>query len=120
MSQQTRFDLTQADIPSAWYNLNADFPEPLPPPLHPGTKEPMPPAALEAIFPKNLIEQEISAVAIDEKYAAELDAETGSPGLFVLRRYFDPADELYQIAISLYPADRFTMKTQLLRQAGNR
>jgi tryptophan synthase beta chain len=60
MSQNTRFDLTQADIPSAWYNLNADFPEPLPPPLHPGTKQPMPPEALEAIFPKNLIEQEIS------------------------------------------------------------
>ena len=64
MSQQTRFDLTQADIPSAWYNLNADFPQPLPPPLHPGTKEPLPPEALEAIFPKNLIAQEISA----EKY----------------------------------------------------
>jgi tryptophan synthase beta chain len=60
MSQQTRFDLTQADIPSTWYNLNADFPEPLPPPLHPGTKEPLPPEALEAIFPKNLIAQEIS------------------------------------------------------------
>ena len=59
-SQATRFDLTQADIPSAWYNLNADFPEPLPPPLHPGTKQPMPPEALEAIFPRNLIEQEIS------------------------------------------------------------
>jgi DNA-binding GntR family transcriptional regulator len=65
------------------------------------------------------LEQEISAVAIDEKHAAELDADPGSPGLFMLRRYFDPADELYQIAISLYPADRFTMKTQLLRQAGN-
>jgi tryptophan synthase beta chain len=61
MSQKTRFDLEQADIPSAWYNLNADFPEPLPPPLHPGTKEPLPPEALEAIFPRNLIEQEISA-----------------------------------------------------------
>ncbi len=61
MSQKTRFDLTQADIPAAWYNLNADFPEPLPPPLHPGTKEPIPPEALEAIFPKNLIEQEIAA-----------------------------------------------------------
>ena len=60
MSQKTRFDLEQADIPSAWYNLNADFPEPLPPPLHPGTKEPLPPEALEAIFPRNLIEQEIS------------------------------------------------------------
>ena len=61
MSQKTRFDLEQADIPSAWYNLNADFPEPLPPPLHPGTKEPLPPEALEAIFPRNLIEQELSA-----------------------------------------------------------
>ncbi|HUC83810.1 MAG TPA: TrpB-like pyridoxal phosphate-dependent enzyme [Candidatus Acidoferrales bacterium] len=61
MSQNTRFDLTQADIPAAWYNLNADFPEALPPPLHPGTKQPIPPEALEAIFPKNLIEQEISA-----------------------------------------------------------
>jgi DNA-binding GntR family transcriptional regulator len=64
------------------------------------------------------LEQEISAVAIDDKHAAELDAAPGSAGLFVLRRYFDAADELYQIAISLYPADRFTMKTQLLRQAG--
>ena len=64
MSQKTRFDLTQADIPSAWYNLNADFPEPLPPPLHPGTKEPLPPEALEAIFPRNLVDQEISR----EKY----------------------------------------------------
>jgi len=57
----TSFALTQADIPTAWYNLNADFPEPLPPPLHPGTKQPLPPEALEAIFPKNLIQQEICA-----------------------------------------------------------
>jgi tryptophan synthase beta chain len=58
---QTRFDLTQADIPKQWYNLNADFPEPLPPPLHPGTRQPIPPDALGAIFPENLIRQEISA-----------------------------------------------------------
>ena len=57
---QTRFDLTQADIPKAWYNLLADFPEPLPPPLHPGTRQPIPPEALEAIFPRNLIQQEMS------------------------------------------------------------
>jgi tryptophan synthase beta chain len=61
MSQRTRFTLSQADIPTRWYNLNADFPEPLPPPLHPGTKQPLPPEALEAIFPRNLVEQEISA-----------------------------------------------------------
>jgi tryptophan synthase beta chain len=58
---QTRFDLTQADIPKTWYNLLTDFPEPLPPPLHPGTKEPLPPDALHQIFPPNLVQQEISS-----------------------------------------------------------
>jgi tryptophan synthase beta chain len=57
---QTRFDLTQADIPRAWYNLLADFPKPLPPPLHPGTKQPIPPEALLAIFPESLVKQEMS------------------------------------------------------------
>src|SRR5215467_11262466 len=57
---ETRFDLRQADIPKAWYNLLSDFPEPLPPPLHPGTKQPVPPDALLAIFPENLVRQEMS------------------------------------------------------------
>lgn len=59
MAMQIRFDLNQSDIPKTWYNLLADFPEPLPPPLHPGTKQPIPPEALEAIFPKNLVAQEM-------------------------------------------------------------
>ena len=58
---QTRFDLTQTDIPRTWYNLLTDFPEPLPPPLHPATREPIPPEALLAIFPENLVKQELSA-----------------------------------------------------------
>jgi len=57
---QTRFDLTQADIPKQWYNLNADFSEPLPPPLHPGTKQPVTPDMMTAIFPENLVMQEMS------------------------------------------------------------
>ena len=57
---RTRFELTQADIPRTCYNLLADFPEPLPPPLHPGTKQPVPPEALLAIFPENLVQQEMS------------------------------------------------------------
>jgi tryptophan synthase beta chain len=61
MSQQTRFTLSQQDIPTHWYNLLADFPQPLPPPLHPGTKEPLPPEALLAIFPENLVQQEMCA-----------------------------------------------------------
>ena len=57
---QTRFDLTQHYIHMDRYNMTADFQEPLPPPLHPGTRQPIPPEALEAIFPRNLIQQEMS------------------------------------------------------------
>lgn len=59
MSAQTRFTLSQSDIPKQWYNLLADFPEPLPPPLHPGTKQPVTPDMLAPMFPENLIAQEM-------------------------------------------------------------
>ena len=55
-----RFDLIQKDIPTQWYNILPDFPTPLPPPLHPGTKQPVTPDLMEAIFPMNLIMQEMS------------------------------------------------------------
>jgi tryptophan synthase beta chain len=60
MSLKTQFTLTQDDIPQQWYNLLADFPEALPPPLHPGTRQPVPPEALTAIFPEVLVKQEMS------------------------------------------------------------
>ncbi|MCX7824767.1 MAG: TrpB-like pyridoxal phosphate-dependent enzyme [Verrucomicrobiae bacterium] len=55
---RTRFDLTQADIPERWYNLMADFPEPVPPPLHPGTKQPVSAEDMCRIFPESLVMQE--------------------------------------------------------------
>ena len=60
MSEPIRFTLPQAEIPTHWYNIAADFPEPMAPPLHPGTKQPINPDALLAIFPENLVEQEVS------------------------------------------------------------
>ena len=60
MSTKTRFTLTQADIPTHWYNVLADVPKPLPPPLHPGTKQPITPDMMTAIFPENLVMQEMS------------------------------------------------------------
>jgi tryptophan synthase beta chain len=60
MSTKIQFTLREQDIPAQWYNLLADFPEPLPPPLHPGTKQPLPAEALQAILPDNLIQQEMS------------------------------------------------------------
>jgi len=63
VSDQTRFDLSQSDIPSAWFNIMPSIAragmQPLPP-LHPGTKEPVGPDALAALFPEALIMQEVS------------------------------------------------------------
>ena len=41
--------------PEHWYNLAADFPEPMPPALNPVTREPLAPADLELFFPRALI-----------------------------------------------------------------
>jgi len=60
VSTKTRFTLTQTDIPTHWYNVLADVPKPLPPPLHPGTKQPITPDMMMAIFPENLVMQEMS------------------------------------------------------------
>lgn len=46
--------------PEHWYNLAADFPEPMPPALNPVTREPLAPADLEPLFPRALIAQETS------------------------------------------------------------
>jgi tryptophan synthase beta chain len=53
--------LSEQDMPRAWYNIQADLPNPLPPPLNPATGEPITPDMLTPIFPMNLIEQEVSA-----------------------------------------------------------
>lgn len=61
MSDETiRFDLPQTDIPTQWYNIQADLPRPLPPVLHPGTKQPVGPDDLAPLFPMALIGQEVS------------------------------------------------------------
>ncbi len=52
--------LNEKDIPSQWYNLAADLPNPLPPVLHPGTLNPVGPEDFAAIFPMTIIEQEVS------------------------------------------------------------
>jgi len=55
-----RVFLSENDIPTAWYNLQADLPEPVPPPLNPGTMKPVGPADLEPVFARALIGQEMS------------------------------------------------------------
>jgi len=58
--RQYNISLDPKKIPDAWYNIAADLPEPMAPPLHPGTHNPVGPDDLAAIFPMGLIMQEMS------------------------------------------------------------
>jgi tryptophan synthase beta chain len=52
--------LGEKEIPRQWYNIQADMPNKLEPPLHPVTKQPVKAEDLAAIFPLELIKQEVS------------------------------------------------------------
>jgi tryptophan synthase beta chain len=58
---QTKFLLGENQIPTHWYNIIADLPEPPAPVLHPGTLKPVTPADMLPLFPPGLLEQEMSA-----------------------------------------------------------
>ena len=58
--RQTKFVLDESRIPRAWYNIAADLPSPPPPPLHPGTGQPIGPGDLAPLFPMELIKQVVS------------------------------------------------------------
>jgi tryptophan synthase beta chain len=61
MADTIKYLLAEEQIPKSWYNLMADLPSPLPPPLHPGTLQPLGPDDLAPLFPMSLIMQEVSA-----------------------------------------------------------
>src|SRR5437773_4959412 len=57
---RTTYLLDEKDIPTKWYNIQADFKTPAPPVIHPGTKQPIGPQDLAPLFPMELIKQEVS------------------------------------------------------------
>jgi tryptophan synthase beta chain len=61
MADTIKYLLPEEQIPKSWYNLMADLPSPPPPPLHPGTLQPLGPDDLAPLFPMSLIMQEVSA-----------------------------------------------------------
>jgi tryptophan synthase beta chain len=67
---ETKITLPESDIPTHFYNIVPDLPSMVPPPLHPGTRQPIGPEMLAPIFPMELIAQEVSrapAVAIPDE-----------------------------------------------------
>jgi tryptophan synthase beta chain len=61
MKKSTRILLGEKEMPHQWYNIVADMPNKPLPPLNPVTREPIGPEALAAVFPMELIKQEVSA-----------------------------------------------------------
>ena len=57
---QTKFLLDERDLPTRWYNIQADLPTPLPPVIHPGTLQPIGPQDLAPLFPMEIIKQDVS------------------------------------------------------------
>ena len=58
--ERSTFLLDETQIPTQWYNVIPDLPAPPPPPLHPGTRQPVGPDDLAPLFPMALIEQEVT------------------------------------------------------------
>ena len=60
MTKLRKIILPENEMPQQWYNIQADMPTPLLPPLHPGTLQPAGPQDLAPLFPMELIMQEVS------------------------------------------------------------
>jgi GntR family transcriptional regulator len=62
------------------------------------------------------IEQSIEAISLDVISARHLDSEPGYPALKAVRRYYDDARRLIELAVALHPGERFVYTTRLLRR----
>ncbi|HEX2970641.1 MAG TPA: TrpB-like pyridoxal phosphate-dependent enzyme [Bacteroidales bacterium] len=60
MKRSTKITLSEREMPRQWYNIVADMPNKPLPPLHPATRQPIGPDALAAVFPMEIIKQEVS------------------------------------------------------------
>ncbi len=61
MSETVKYLLDESRLPRAWYNITADMPEPMAPVLHPVSREPVTADDLASLFPRGVIEQEVSS-----------------------------------------------------------
>lgn len=72
---------------------------------------------IESKFGKRIaeVEQTIQAVSLNANVAKCLNAEEGSPGLKIIRRYLDQANEAFEITVTVHPADRMLVSMRLRR-----
>lgn len=61
------------------------------------------------------IQQVIDATPVPKSMAEALRAEAGSPALKIVRRYLDAGNEAFELSVSIHPAGRLTVSTDLKR-----
>lgn len=111
--------LPQDELPTHWYNIQADLPEPLSPPLDPKTFQPMSPEPLLRIFGKDLIMQEVSTDRFikipDEVYDAYLSLPRPTPLLRArrLEKFLNTPAEIYYKCEYVNPAGSHKTNTAI-------
>lgn len=120
-----RITLSENEIPTSWYNIQADLPTPVPPPLHPVTKEPCGPEDLAPLFPMELIKQEVSAeryIEIPEEVQKVYKLYRPSPlhRAYTLEKALDTPAKIYYKNESLSPAGSHKPNTAIAQAYYNK
>jgi tryptophan synthase beta chain len=100
------------DIPRRWYNILPDLPEPLAPPLNGQTNEPMKPEELAVIFPRALLEQEMST----ERY---IDIPEEVREKYILLNRPSPLQRAYNLEKALNTPAKIYFKREDLSPTGS-
>ncbi len=117
--------LSQREIPRQWYNIQADMPNPMSPPLNPETGKPIKPEDLAPVFPMNLIEQEASTerwIDIPEEVLEKLLLWRPTPlqRAYALEEYLDTPARIYFKDEGLSPAGSHKPNTAIAQAYYNR
>ena len=117
--------LPEREIPRQWYNIQADMPTPLQPPLHPATGKPVGPEDLAPIFPMNLIEQEVSTqrwIDIPEEVLEKLLIWRPTPlhRAYNLEKYLNTPARIYYKNESVSPAGSHKPNTAIAQAYYNK
>ncbi len=120
-----RFVLPEDRLPTHYLNIAADLPVPQPPPLHPGTREPIGPEMLAPLFPMALIRQEVSAdsmIEIPEEVREAYRSYRPTPlqRAIGLERALDTPAHIYFKNESVSPAGSHKLNTAIPQAFYNR
>jgi len=120
---ETKILLSEKDIPTHWYNVQADLPKPLPPLRHPGTKEPtqLPPP----LFCSEINKQEFSLerfIEIPEEVRDILKLWRPSPlfRAFRLEKALDTPAKIYYKYEGVSPAGSHKLNTAVAQAYYNK